>query len=92
MANHYHKANNTFAEMAGFKFNPNSVYGRFTPDLLIEEGYMNEYVEALVDLSIDEKLVAFCAHSKQNFGELYQCFENIIIDHLQSDKQERSKE
>lgn len=75
MKKHYTRANNTFAEISGFKKNANSsFYGRFTPDLLIEEGYLNEYVEALVDLSIDENSVAFCAHSKQNFKELYQSF------------------
>lgn len=75
MSKHYIKANHTFAEVAGFKVNDvTSVFGIFTPELLINEGYLNEYVESLVDLSIDENLVAFCGHSKQNLGELYQSF------------------
>jgi hypothetical protein len=75
MEKHYMRANHVFSLLAGFKQDDySSVYGRFTPDLIISEGYLNEYVEALVDLSIDEELVAFCAHSKINFGELYQGF------------------
>jgi hypothetical protein len=44
MGGHYLKANHTFAEIAGFKTDASSAYGHFTPDLLIEEGYLNEYV------------------------------------------------
>lgn len=39
--------------------------GNFTPAILREEGYLNEYVEALVDLSVDQQIVAFCGHSRQ---------------------------
>jgi hypothetical protein len=48
--------------------------------LLIDQGYLNEYIEALVDLSIDEDLVAFCGHSKQKFGEFYTHFESVLLN------------
>jgi hypothetical protein len=45
--------------------------GLFTKELLLEEGYLNDYAEGLIDLSIDEDTVAYCGHSKQTFGQLY---------------------
>lgn len=51
LGRHYAQANRTFVEVAGFKMNDvTSIFGRFTPELLINEGYLNEYVETLVDL------------------------------------------
>lgn len=53
MQGHYVRANQTFAKMGGLGREGELMFGNFTPELLIAEGYMNEYVEALVDLSID---------------------------------------
>ena len=37
-------------------------------------------------------MVAFCAHSKQNFGELYQSFEETVIDNMNNKNYENIKE
>lgn len=41
---------------------------------------MIDYIEGLVDLSIDENSVGFCGHSQQIFGAQYQMFEKEVLN------------
>lgn len=70
MLAHYQQSNKVFLQIAGFQ-QPTEEYGRFTAEFLREEGYLSDYAEGLIDLSINEDIVMFCGHSKQCFGPIY---------------------
>lgn len=55
--------------------------------MLKEEGYLNDYVEGLIDLSVDENNVAFCGHSKQNFGPVYSHLESLVLSSIKDQMQ-----
>jgi hypothetical protein len=79
LISHYQRANQVFLSIAGFQVADEEEYGRFTKDMLREEGYLNDYAEGVIDLSVDEDIVAFCGHSKTTFGPLYSHLEELIV-------------
>jgi hypothetical protein len=80
MLSHYCRSNQVFLQIAGFQSQSYpQEYGRFTAEMLRAEGYLNDYAEGIIDLSVDEDTVAFCGHSKAIFGPVYSHLEQLII-------------
>ncbi len=81
MQKHYKRANKVFVKMMGLGGYEQFIeHGLLSGDELKQEGYMIDYIEGLVDLSIDENSVGFCGHSRQIFGAQYQIFEKEVLN------------
>lgn len=46
--------------------------GWATKEIIIDEGYVRDYAESLIDLSITEENAAFCGHSKHRLEGPYK--------------------
>jgi hypothetical protein len=55
--------------------------------MLRDEGYLNDYADGLIDLSINEDIAVFCGHSRQNFGQIYSHLEGLIVSSIKEEQQ-----
>ena len=88
LCHHYERSHKVFVQLLGLGAQRESMgFGLLSGEELKEQGYMVDYVQGLVDQSIEEETVAFCGHSKHSIEGQYGKLEKEIFGLLDDNYQ-----